>query len=920
MGAAPTTTVLGVLAHARRLVAETRALHTLCFVTLPAYDKYECAAGPSAGPSIGGGRRADGAQGDAYDARDGVYGAQGGAYGAQGGAYGAQDDAYGACTSTLPRGFPVGMRLLAALHAQLGPLGAAPGLSRALLWRFFVAAAAPWLRWLRDTVFRAAAHDPHHEFTQPEGGGVAGVAGADGRSAASAASAGRPRLPSFLHALSSVVHEAHTSLRLLQHSTRYASEERGWPSASAPFFVLVASESELHDAHLYWQAHTARLAHQLVRIRASYALDERRARVHDARSLYLRRNALRQLDAAADAAADAARAGKSRRAATQRAMLEAQEAQQARTRSAAAAGAAAEAERVRAEEEAREALVARGREFLLRKYGQRIQRVGGGDGSLDGGDGSLDGGDGSLVTLGALNDGLAPLVTDVPMERARPSQLQSALVPLPPAAAPPPPPPPPPAEVRSRSVASTKPPPPPPPPNFLAAGWLSIPQLRRALASVGAALPPRGAYERPELEQLCRERGLLPPLPLGSQQLAGASSEPSGALATAAVVDYTAEAAGGPAGPVDVLRFVGGNAEANSEAKPEEHSEAMAGATAGTKAGANAEAAAHESARTQANDEDTEATAEATAEGPLVGRMEPAAAADDRVEDEAAAPAIRTGVASPMAVLSTPHAKPRPPPIVLPAMPPAPRLSAPLATAAVTYAVTQVPLHELLETAVAAHSMQTPIRGLGAEPPKPAVNGAAVSGTGWWADEWGSTTGTRKPGEARAANAPPTAHAASAHAPSQLRGPSAQPEPVTWPQRSVGMASSLDDADGNSLDDGDGNSFESALAVAAAAADATEAARTDGARPSASLDPATSRAPQRTPFLPCTPLARLLHASCTPLAHSHAAGSTLTRRRPRSDRCRHRRVPRQPASRHPRMARSRTSGWGFKLALHWREP
>ena len=67
-------------------------------------------------------------------------------------------------------------------------------------------------------------------------------------------------------------------------------------------------------------------------------------------------------------------------------------------------------------------------------------------------------------------------------------------------------------------------PPAAPNPHYLSAGWLSIPQLRRALQSVGAQLPMRDAYERSQLEDLARERGLLPPLPRDAAAVAAAAA------------------------------------------------------------------------------------------------------------------------------------------------------------------------------------------------------------------------------------------------------------------------------------------------------------------------------------------------------------------------------------------------------------
>ena len=117
------------------------------------------------------------------------------------------------------------------------------------------------------------------------------------------------------------------------------------------------------------------MTHQLQRIASSYLIDQRREEVYAARSLAMRREALAQLNEAVALEAQGVRDAKSRKLAEQRAMLMAQEEQQAQARSAAAAASASDAERLRAEEVERMALVARGREALLRKYGERMERL-----------------------------------------------------------------------------------------------------------------------------------------------------------------------------------------------------------------------------------------------------------------------------------------------------------------------------------------------------------------------------------------------------------------------------------------------------------------------------------------------------------------------------------------------------------------
>ena len=214
-------TLLAVLTHARRLILEQRALYDFCFQQL--------------GGAAGGGAAAGGASSAPTHPR-------------------------------LPPDFPTGVHLIGALYTELGRLGGVPGLSRAILWRLFTAACAPWLRWLRDALFRAAACDPHGEFSAPlpHGGGTSGdpptaqqaggaaVGGGaavsqEGAAPAVAAAFGRGAvpltgmravLPPFAASLGERIAQSAESLRLLQRSSKFEREELGWPGSSAPVRLL----------------------------------------------------------------------------------------------------------------------------------------------------------------------------------------------------------------------------------------------------------------------------------------------------------------------------------------------------------------------------------------------------------------------------------------------------------------------------------------------------------------------------------------------------------------------------------------------------------------------------------------------------------------------------------------------------------
>ena len=175
------TTLLALLLHARRVLAEQHALHVLCFTRLPAHRRDGAIASGKTCISIAG---------------------------------------FG-----VPHHFPLGTRLLEALHAQLGPFGSQPGLSRARMWRFFAAACAPWLQWLRGTVFRGRACDPYKEFTSGSNIAVGSHDEVGDCSSHATALHRRPCLPNFVSACDAVVEEATLAIDFLQVNTLTASTQ-----------------------------------------------------------------------------------------------------------------------------------------------------------------------------------------------------------------------------------------------------------------------------------------------------------------------------------------------------------------------------------------------------------------------------------------------------------------------------------------------------------------------------------------------------------------------------------------------------------------------------------------------------------------------------------------------------------------------
>ena len=129
------TTLLGVLAHARQVFIEQQRLHDFCFRRLPSKCvPIEADGGvATATTSAAAGSPADAAHTSQAAAADG-------------------------CTS-VPSGFPTGVDLLNALYLELDPLDGIRRRSCAFVWHFFTAAATPWLRWMRHTLFRATASD-----------------------------------------------------------------------------------------------------------------------------------------------------------------------------------------------------------------------------------------------------------------------------------------------------------------------------------------------------------------------------------------------------------------------------------------------------------------------------------------------------------------------------------------------------------------------------------------------------------------------------------------------------------------------------------------------------------------------------------------------------------------------------------------
>ena len=93
-------------------------------------------------------------------------------------------------------------------------------------------------------------------------------------------------MPSFAPALGGAVSECLLSLQILRHSQRFERDEFGWPGATAPRFVLVATESALPLVYEYWDAQQRRQAQQQRRLVASYELDRSRHRLSEARRLH----------------------------------------------------------------------------------------------------------------------------------------------------------------------------------------------------------------------------------------------------------------------------------------------------------------------------------------------------------------------------------------------------------------------------------------------------------------------------------------------------------------------------------------------------------------------------------------------------------------------------------------------------------
>lgn len=205
-------TLLAVLSHARRITLEQHALYCFCFRRLPAHSSRSSASEEGATSKM--------SQETALPS-DGVQRAGSNITG----------------RFDLPKGFPIGVELLNALYVELGQLSGVPGLSRAILWRLFTAASSPWLRWLRDAMFRAAASDPHLEFSsQRSSSQSVGEFDDSGMTPSGMRALDRTKLklPDFAASLRVCVAESVGSLQLLQRSRKFEAEELGWPGSAAP--------------------------------------------------------------------------------------------------------------------------------------------------------------------------------------------------------------------------------------------------------------------------------------------------------------------------------------------------------------------------------------------------------------------------------------------------------------------------------------------------------------------------------------------------------------------------------------------------------------------------------------------------------------------------------------------------------------
>ena len=396
---APVTSLLATLVHSAALRRQQAALVNLCFERLPA--AAAAAALEHEGAVMGAAAGCSSAAVSCPSRRVTFAGAHDGAPGTDASRAGAHDGA--PCGDRLPEGFPTGVALLNALHAELREsTGAVPGaVPPAHLWRLFGFAARPWLHWLRHALFWGKMSDPHGEFSAPAprlpttAGGCdealfTALRGCDEASAVgtrteappampvaaafqTAASEGRAasrllKLPHFLRARTEQLTECLSAWHLLRRSKRFARDELGWQGSALPHLPLVRHEAQLHALYRYREAQQRRQAHQLVRLMASIAIDERRQRVYIARALFTRRESIAMVELAVAAEADEAHTIRRQRLAEQRAMLLQQQEQQAQARSFAVAVSATEAEKLRAEEDARLALMATGREALLRRY------------------------------------------------------------------------------------------------------------------------------------------------------------------------------------------------------------------------------------------------------------------------------------------------------------------------------------------------------------------------------------------------------------------------------------------------------------------------------------------------------------------------------------------------------------------------
>ena len=288
-----------------------------------------------------------------------------------------------------------------------------------------------------------------------------------------------------------------------------------------PLFMLVASSTELRLLRSYWDAQRIRHHHQLIRVAASYHAEQERSAVSVAHLLTRSRSALQVLEDMAASEARGAHRARIQRLATQRALLQEQQMQQARKRSAAAAATASDTARARSEDDLRTALIERGRAQLLQQYGARFAQL----------DARIKVASRAVATSRTAASDTAA-VAAIPkvgttmqsvlvhqvgsLATTHPEQGASQL----------------PVPYKLHVTQRAEPHGKNPPSTILqessclivdrVAVPMPVVQLRRALEALGAPLPPCDAYERVMLEQLCRERGILPLLETTQPQMAPA--------------------------------------------------------------------------------------------------------------------------------------------------------------------------------------------------------------------------------------------------------------------------------------------------------------------------------------------------------------------------------------------------------------